>query len=321
MNRILASAATAALMTIVTPAVAQDTIPALSDRAVVIVSGSGPGSGVDTMARTYIDIAADYTDQSFVVENRTGGAGLIATTYVLNRPADGTTVLGFTRSYALNHLAQPDVEDPLDDYHYIGVTMFAPMAVYTNLDSPYETIEDLIKEARDNPGTQRWAGPYVGSIDWFTSHVLWDALDIDAIFIPHDDGASLAAAVMGGHLDIGTGDMGDVLSRGERLRALALTAADRDPRLPDVPTFQELGYDTVERQFRGFVTPIGLSDEAIEFHDRLYNMVVADPRWEEFLDQQVAQPGDGVKGEEMKALSARTAEIAVPYMKAAGLMQ
>lgn len=93
---------------------AEEKIPPVArDRAVVVVSGSGPGSSIDTMVRTFIDIAGKYTEQKFVVDNRTGGSGIIATNFVLRQPADGLTLFGMTRSYTVNFLTQPDMPNPL----------------------------------------------------------------------------------------------------------------------------------------------------------------------------------------------------------------
>src|SRR5687768_6982198 len=85
------------------PSVAEEKIPALSaSTPVTIVLGSGPGSGPDNMARTYVQIAAKYTDQGFAVENRPGSSGLVAVNHLLRQRPDGMSLLVFTRSFAIN---------------------------------------------------------------------------------------------------------------------------------------------------------------------------------------------------------------------------
>ena len=105
--------------------------PLTRDRTVMVVVGSGPGSSIDTMVRTFFDIAGKYTEQKFVVDNKTGGSGIVATNHVLRQPADGYTLFGLTRSYTINFLTQPDMPNPLLKYHYVGLTMDSPVTIFT----------------------------------------------------------------------------------------------------------------------------------------------------------------------------------------------
>src|SRR3954451_6641976 len=126
--RVIRHSGAFALMLFAATVLAQEKIAPLSrDRTISVISGSGPGSSIDTMVRTFTDIAARYTDQKFVVDNKTGGSGIVATTHVLKQPADGFTLFGLTRSYTINFHTQPDMPNPLTKYHYIGLTMDSPV--------------------------------------------------------------------------------------------------------------------------------------------------------------------------------------------------
>lgn len=319
MKKIFSAVVAAALLTAGAPAPAQEKIPPLAaNRAVTVVTGSGPGSSIDTMLRTFIDVAAKYTDQKFTVENRTGGAGIIATNYVLRQPADGFTLFGFTRSYTINWQTQKNMESPLVKYHYVGITMFSPLVLFTYAGSPYKTVNDMIAAGRANPAEQKWGGPFLGAVEWLSANIMWQKLGFKGQYVAFKDGASLNAAVMGKHVLIGLGDMSDIVGRENLLVPLVIAAGQRDPAAPNMPTFKELGYDIVEGNFRGFVTLKDVPQRAKEFYDRLYTRVVADPRWKAYLAENRAQMLDA-RGPAMEKLCKESAERAAPFIREAGL--
>ena len=154
MTRLLLQAIAIFIAMIAGLAGAQEQIaPLAADQVVIIVSPSGPGSSIDAMARTYAGIASRYTSQKFVFDNRTGAAGLIATNYVLDQPANGFTLQAFTRATTLNFLTQPHTDNPLGKYYYVGITMFTPVIVYTYKGGPYADAQQLIAEAKARPAS------------------------------------------------------------------------------------------------------------------------------------------------------------------------
>lgn len=303
------------------PAIAQDKISPLSnDRVVSVVIGSGPGSSIDTMTRTFVDVAARYTDQRFVVDNRTGGSGIFATNHVLRQPADGLTLFGFTRSYTVNFLTQPDMENPLLKYHYIGLTMNSPIVIFTYRGSPYADLKALIADGKAKPGEQSWGAPFVGSVEWLITNVVWQKLGYKGKYVAFKDGSTLNAAVMGKHIALGVGDMSDLLGKENLMTPVVVAGAQRLAAAPNVPTFRELGYDIVEGNFRGFVTRQEIPQQAKAFYDQLYARVMEDPRWAKFLADNMAERPP-LKGVEMERLGKESAEKAAPLMREAGLVR
>jgi tripartite-type tricarboxylate transporter receptor subunit TctC len=296
-------------------------IPAFShDHAIVVVSGSGPGSSIDTMVRTFIDIAGKYTDQKFVVDNRTGGSGIIATNYVLRQPADGLTLFGMTRSYTVNFLTQAGMENPLLKYHYVGLTMNSPLTIFTYTGSPYTDVKKLIADGKAKPGEQSWGGPFVGTVEWLITNVIWQRLGYKGKYVAFKDGALLNTAVAGKHVSIGVGDMSDILGKEKLLRPVVIAAAQRHPAAKNVPTFRDIGYDIVEGNFRGFVARREMPQPAKDFYEKVYERVMADERWTKFLaDNQAERPPLG--SADMERLCKASAEKAVPLMKEAGLIK
>jgi tripartite-type tricarboxylate transporter receptor subunit TctC len=302
-------------------ALAQDKIAPLSrERTIAIVSGSGPGSSIDTMVRTFVEVAGRYTDQKFIVDNKTGGSGIIATTYVLKQPADGYTLFGLTRSYTINFHTQPDMPDPLTKYHYVGLTMDSPVTIFTYKGSPYRDVKAMIADGKAKPGEQSWGATFVGSVEWLITNSIWQKLGYKGKYVAFKDGATLNTAVMGKHVSIGVGDMSDVLGKEDLITPLVIASAQRHPAATNVPTFRELGFDIVEGNFRGFVARQEVPQQAKDFYAQLYTRVMADARWQKFLDDTLAQrPPLG--SAEMERLCKDSSERAVPLMREAGLIK
>jgi tripartite-type tricarboxylate transporter receptor subunit TctC len=302
-------------------AAAQKQIPPLSaDQVVMIVSPSGPGSSIDEMARTYASIAGRYTTQKFVFENRTGAAGFIATSYVLRQPADGYTLQAYTRATTINFLNQPDTENPLDKYHYVGITMSTPVMIYTYKGSPYADAKQLIADAKAHPGSQVWGGASAGGTEWLMVNLIWQKIGVKGRYAAFKDGGALRLAMLGKHLPIGSGDMSDILGHGDMLVPLVIGAAKRMADLPNVPTFRELGYELVEGNYRGIVARREIPQRAKIFHDMVYDAVMADPRWAAYLQDTKAEKLEE-KGAAMEKSAKESSQRAVFFMKEAGLMK
>lgn len=308
----------AALLAVPAGASAQEQIPALSaDKVVVIVSPSGPGSSIDGMARTYIEIAARYTAQKFVIDNRTGAAGFIATQFVLRQPADGLTLQAFTRATTINFLNQPDAGNPLEQYDYVGINMFSPVIIYTYKDGPYADAKQLITEGKARAG-QVWGGASAGGTEWLVVNIIWQKVGIKGKYAAFKDGGALRIAVLGKHLPIGSGDMSDLSGHTDVLVPLVVGSEKRLADLPQVPTFRELGYDLVEGNYRGIVARKDIPQRAQEFHDRLFEKIVADPRWADYLARNSAERLNA-RGAAMEKIAREGSQHAVYFMKEAGL--
>ena len=302
-------------------AFAQEQIaPLAADQVVVIVNPSGPGSSIDTMARTYAGIASRYTTQKFVFDNRTGAAGLIATNYVLDQPAGGFTLQAFTRATTLNFLTQPHSDNPLDKYYYIGITMFTPVIIYTYKGGPYADAQQLISAAKAGAASQVWGGGSAGGTEWLMVNLIWQKLGAKGRYAAFKDGGALRMAVLGKHLPIGSGDMSDIVGHGDALVPLVIGAQMRMSDLPNVPTFRELGYDLVEGNYRGIVARRDIPQRAKIFHDRVYDAVMSDPRWAAYLRDTKAQRLEA-KGAAMEKIAKESSQRAVFFMKEAGFMK
>ncbi|PJX27693.1 ABC transporter substrate-binding protein [Advenella sp. S44] len=206
------------------------------------------GSGSDDGSRFYADLISKRLHRTVIVENKPGASGVIAVQTVLNEPADGNTILlGSNSLIAVNPLTVKDISyDPFKDLEPLHGLMISSPAIIVSADSPYKSISDLVATYRENSnpllvGTYSDGYKLVGK--WIEQET-----DTKVTNVPYKGGSQMVTDLIGGRLDFGLNDQTGILpllSAG-KIRALAITASAREPKMPDIPTMKELGFDGME---------------------------------------------------------------------------
>ncbi|WP_026435815.1 tripartite tricarboxylate transporter substrate binding protein [Acidovorax sp. JHL-9] len=221
---------------------AQD-FAAYPNRPIKIVVPFPPGSGTDNAARTFAKKIGEITGQGIAVENKPGANGFIAVNAVLNAPADGYTIFVGSNSTLTTNAAVFKIlpYDPLKDLEPITILTRGPCVLIVPPDSPYQSLQDLIDDARKRPRVLNYGS---GSIsyrlytEWF-NHLV----GITTTEVPYKGAGDVIKAVAGGEVHFGVTDRsGSVeLVKGGRVRALFQAAKKRSPLMPNVPTSSEVG--------------------------------------------------------------------------------
>jgi len=258
-------------------------------RIVTIVTHSSPGGGSDVFVRELVRHLRDHIDATFVVENVAGGSGARAVARVAMAEPDGSVLYVTTPTYVLTSLlSQPryrysDLE-PL-------VNFFTDSEiVYTRADGPFATLAAVIDRAAKSRG--RWGAANPASLERQAAEQLKRAAGVNAAVVSHEGGGDLMLNVLNGTLDIGVGEIGELLAQLEanRIRLLATFNAERLPTYPNVPTVRELGYDVVMRKFRGLAGPKGLSPEIIRIWNEAARRLLADPEYRDGYESKSLVP-------------------------------
>src|SRR5438094_3984469 len=207
-----------------------------------------PGGPVDIIARLIAPKMSETLGQPIVVENKVGASGNVATAEVAKSAPDGYTLLAHSSAYAVNPtlFANPGY-DPVRDLLPIAVVARQANIVLVNATFPARTLDELKRAMRN--GKLAFASPGAGTTPHLTAenlfHVRWKA---DATHVPFKGAGPAVAGLLAGEPPIGcmagSGPMAQI--KAGRLRALAVSAAQRLPLLPDVPTLDELGYKGME---------------------------------------------------------------------------
>lgn len=203
-----------------------------------------PGGTVDYAARQVAAQFATRTGGTFVVENRAGASGMIGTSYVASRPADGYTLLAIDSSYAMRPGTIKNI--PYDSERtFVGVsTIFqAPFALVVPANSPFHTAGQLFDHARKNPSALKFGTGGVGTSTHLPCEIMMGKGGFKLQHIPYKGGGEVVLALMGGQVDVFVSSVPGVMGhlQGGKVKALALSGASRLAVLPDVPTFAEVG--------------------------------------------------------------------------------
>ena len=207
-----------------------------------------PGGPVDIIARLVAPKMSETLGQPIVVENKVGASGNVASAEVAKSAPDGYTLLAHSSAYAVNPtlFANPGY-DPLRDLLAIAVVARQANIVLVNAAFPARTLDEL-KRAMEK-GKLAFASPGAGTTPHLTAenlfHVRWKA---DATHVPFKGAGPAVAGLLAGEPPIGcmagSGPMAQI--KAGRLRALAVSSAQRLSQLPEVPTLNELGYPGME---------------------------------------------------------------------------
>jgi tripartite-type tricarboxylate transporter receptor subunit TctC len=216
-------------------------------KTVQIINPFPAGASTDILARILADKLSALLGQPVVVINKTGGGGAIGIKAVKDAPADGHTVMVAPPPLVLIPIARKDIGFTLSDFVAINLAGSSPYVMVVKKEAPWKTVEDVVRDAKKNPGKLIWAIPLTGSAGHFTYELFKMVTGTEITNVPMGGETPVATAILGGHADmtfISVGTVNSHLQAGT-LRALAVTHAKRIKELPDIPTTAETGYPKV----------------------------------------------------------------------------
>ncbi|MFM2660936.1 tripartite tricarboxylate transporter substrate binding protein [Vibrio chagasii] len=277
MSKLLKSIMLAAGILVSATSVAAD-YPSKNIRLVVPF---GAGGGTDAVGRTLANSAKDVLGQNISIMNRTGGAGAVGMSFGAQQRADGYTLTVVTREIA--SLPQMGLmRHTADDFRLIRLVNLDPAVVLVAADSPYNTINDLIKEAKDNPGSVKFASTAAPN---FYLMSLEKDQDIKLNAIPYNGASEAIPAVLGHHTDVTMVTPGEAIAqlRSGQLKALGVMSEERIQYIPDVPTLKEQGIDVVTGTWRGIGAPKNTPDEVVEKLGKAFDEAMASEEFKSFM--------------------------------------
>lgn len=233
------------------------------DKPVTLVVPFPPGGSTDQVARALSTRLSERWKQSVVVDNRAGATGTIGATFVKRAAPDGYTFLVSSLGpLAITpHLLKGLQYDPLKDFDLITVAVQSPNVLVVPANSPHKSVADVVAFARAHPGKMSFASAGSGSSDHLTAELFWQQTGTSGVHIPYKGGAPAHTDLIGGQVDASFQNINAIVQyvKNGRMRALAITSAQRSPVLPDVPTLAEAGVKNVEvTSWQAVVAPKGL---------------------------------------------------------------
>lgn len=247
-------------------AFAQETFPS---RPITLIVPWAAGGGTDAVARGLATPVSEILGVSVNVTNIVGGSGAIGLAEAMNARPDGYTLvilpveLAFLDKIGIYPFS-------LDNFETIMLLNSDPAALTVNAEAPWNTVEEFVEYARQNPGALKIGHSGVGLLWHLAAVALEDEAGVKFNLIPYDGAAPAIKALLGGEIDAVTVSAPEVSSQvlAEELKCLAVMDEERYFLFPDTPTMKEAGYDIVINTFRGLGGPKGIPPERIKIiHD------------------------------------------------------
>jgi len=238
-------------------------------KSITIICPYSPGGSLDGVSRAFAAVAEKHLGQPVVVLNKPGGRGMIGEIGGVRANPDGYTLTTrATSSVSTMEWEKINKRDPgyrLDEFASLGAVTLDPTLVVVPYDSPWNTMDDLIKAIKAKPDFYAIGSGSFGT--WVPGAYLMKILGIKCRHVPYKGGGPMLTALVGGHIDwSGQWPSTSIpLARGKKLKILAVQGSRRLKAIPDVPTLKELGVQGAEwEQWIGYSVPKQTPQEIID---------------------------------------------------------
>jgi tripartite-type tricarboxylate transporter receptor subunit TctC len=257
-----------------------------------------PGGPTDLLAHAIAQRLQAAFGQRVFVENRGGSSGIVAGRAVANARPDGYTLLmGNTSTLVLvPMLSQAMSYDPTKLFAPVARVAESYQVLVVNASLPVNSVAALVAYARANPGKLNYASTGIANTNHLSSELFGGSAGVSMIHVPYKSGAAATTAVLNGEVQmtfINIASVRPLIANG-KLRALAVTSADRQALLPEVPTMIESGFpDFVVRPFFGIVAPAGTPVPIVDKLNDAINATMASQEMQTALNELDAKAGSG----------------------------
>jgi tripartite-type tricarboxylate transporter receptor subunit TctC len=233
------------------------------NRTVKIVSGLGPGSSMDLVARTIAPALSEIWGQSVIVENKTGAAGNVAAGYVAGLDDDHTILIA-QNAITISASFYPKLSYNLKkDLKPVSQITSMPLVVIVNNNLPVKNLKELIEYAKQRPNELNFSSAGIGNADHMAAELLNAQAGITMTHVPFTSGALALNALIAGDVQMYLPGLPVSLPniKAGKVRALAVTTSKRAPALPEVPTVAEAAIPGYAMPlWYGFFANQGMSD-------------------------------------------------------------
>ena len=236
-------------------------------RTITLSHGFGAGGNSDTVARIIAPVLAERLGQQVIVEPRVGAGGNIATERVAKAEPDGYNLIVLTGGHAVGGALYKSLPfHPVDDLQMLSTLIYFPFVISVRKDHRFQSLADLVAEAKAKPKTVTFSSVGVGSTQHLAGELLASMAGIELVHVPYRGGQAPVTDLLGGRIDV----MIDTLTvtrpqlASGAVRGLAVTSPKPWPSLPGIPAVSDTvkGYDV--RSWMGVATTKGVPDPLVK---------------------------------------------------------
>ncbi|HSD00685.1 MAG TPA: tripartite tricarboxylate transporter substrate binding protein [Casimicrobiaceae bacterium] len=291
MHRIVRIALVTGAFLAAATAMAQGAYPA---KAIKIIAPVQPGGGVDLVARQIGERLGRSLGQPVVIENQSGGGGIVGSQATARAAPDGYTLMvGYVGTHGTNPAVRKLPYDAVKDFTPIAMVGGTPNVLVVPPSLPVQTLPEFIAYAKANKGKLSYGSSGPGTLTHLAMEQLKVATDIDMTHVAYRGIGPAITDILGGQTQALFPGLAAALPhiKAGKLRPLAVTGTKRHPLLPDVPTFEELGFKGFDGvQWYGIVGPANLPSPIVTTLNAEINRTLADPSFSERLSAEALQP-------------------------------
>ena len=253
-------------LTIVLVALAGVALAQYPQRTVDYVISFNAGGESDITARLQQPHLEEILGVNVTITNRAGGGGAVAWSESQRsmRP-DGYSVIGVNLPHiATQPMERTDTGYETENFEFITWFQFTPNALLVRNDSPFQTLDELLAYAKENPGSITIGGSGSNTANHIATLQLEQLADVDLTYVPFTGTGPTVPALLGGHVSALMSYSPMAVLQKDLVRTLAMASAERLSFLPDAPTFVEQGIEIVSGAHRGVAAPPGTPPEVVE---------------------------------------------------------
>jgi tripartite-type tricarboxylate transporter receptor subunit TctC len=252
------------------------------DRLIHILMPFPPGGAVDAVMRVVTEPMAVHLGKQFVIENKSGAGGVIATDAAAKAAPDGYTLLVATPNHTINGALQTKLPyDTEKDLAPISIVAEVPELLVSHPGAPFKDFKGFVDYAKAHPGKLNYASAGIGTLPHITMELLLKRTGIKVAHVPYRGAAPAMTDLLGGQvqLKMDTYTTGAQYVEAGKLVALGFASRKRSPLMPDVPTIAELGLPGYEGiLWIGLLAPAGTPKEIIDKLASAVALAVREPR-------------------------------------------
>ncbi len=291
-------------------------------RAIRIIVPVPPGGGIDNGARLLADRLREALGQPVVVDNRAGANSAIGEAAVAKSTPDGYTLLFASNGHVVLPLIAPKLPyNGMADFIPVGALAYTPYVLVVHPSVPANSVKEFIAYAKARPGQLNFGSSGMGAGSHIAGEVFKAMAGIDMLHVPYKGGGPAMAELLAGRMqaNFNSVNAAEAQIKAGKLKALAISAEQRWPSLPDVPTFREAGLPQYqERAWLGLFAPLGTPAPIVERLNSEITKFLRAPGTAESFAAKGLIPWSTTPTEFAEALRKESATLA-PVVKAANI--
>jgi len=270
-----------------------------------------PAGTTDVLARIIAQWLTEKMGQSFVIENKPGAGNNLGTESVVKAPPDGYTMLLVNPANGINATLYKDLNfNVIRDIAPVAGIVRTPNVMEVTPSFPAKTVAEFIAYCKANPGKINMASSGSGTSVHLSGELFKSMTGCQMLHVPYKGAGPALTDLMGGQVDVIFDNLPSSVGhiKSGKLRALAVTSAERDPSMPDLPTIAETvsGYEATA--WFGIGMPKGTPKDIIEKVNAEVNRALADPKMRARLAELGGKPIAGTPDDFGKVIAAETAK-------------